>query len=169
MKIRIASSLALAAGLVLGVSGCNLIAPQATLEQYAPSDGIEARLDGVDLLNVLLVADEAGEQLNVVFTSVNTSGAPLDLSIQFSNDAGQRAAADIVIPEGSTVFGDPASGQEVVIVTLPGTVVGSTVDAAFQISGAEETQHPVPVLDGTLKEYQPLVPAEAEDGDADVE
>lgn len=157
MKIRIASSLAIAAGLVLGTSGCNLIAPQATLEQYAPSDGIELRLDGVDLLNVLLIADEGGESHNVVFNSVNTTGAPVNLTFQFENEGGQRASADVEIPVGTTVFGDPALDQEVVVVELPGTLVGSTVDTAFQVSGQDEQQHFVPVLDGTLEEYVPLV------------
>lgn len=171
MKIRIASSFALAAGLVLGMSGCNLTAPQATLEQYAPSDGIELHIDGVDLLNVMLIADEGGENFNVVFNSVNLTGSPVNLSIQFENESGTRASADVRIPTGTTIFGDPELDQEVVVVSLPNTTVGSTVDAAFQIAGSAEDQRYVPVLDGTLVEYQPLVlPAdfgsEPETGDA---
>ena len=52
LKIRrIASSVALAAALALGATGCGLIAPQGTTEQYAPSDGIDVSLEGVEIRN----------------------------------------------------------------------------------------------------------------------
>lgn len=162
LKFRTASSLALAAGVVLGMSGCNLIAPQATTVQYAPSDGIEVQLEGIDVLNALLVADEGGQSFNFVFNTVNLTGSPADLGVQFTTTDGKTASADVKIPAGNTNFGHPDKGQEIVVVDLPGVRAGDTVDASFQLSGQPEEQSPVPVLDGTLAEYAPLVlPADA--------
>lgn len=157
MKNRIASSIALAAGLALGLTGCNLIAPQSTLQEYAPSDGIDLNVEGVALRNVLLIADESGESFNVVFSSVNRTGAPVDLTIAFNGEGSTQGTAEVEIPEGVTVFGDPNLDQEVVVVELDNVIVGSMVNAYFQAGSASEAETPVPVLDGTLAEYRPLV------------
>lgn len=157
MKIRIASSIALAAGLALGLSGCNLIAPQSTLIEYAPSDGVDLNIDGVDLRNVMLIADEGGENFNVVFSSVNQTGEAVNLTIVFEGEGSSQGVAQVRIPKGVTVFGNPELDQKVVVVPLEGVIAGSMVSAYFQVEGAAEKERPVPVLDGTLVEYQPLV------------
>lgn len=156
MKIRLASSIALAGALALGLSGCGLITHQATTDAYAPSDGIELTIDGVALRNVLLVADESGENFNVVFSAVNQTGAPVDLSINFVGEGSQQASAEVELPEGTSVFGDPEGELPPVVVSLENVKAGSTVDAYFQVGSAAEEQRRVPVLDGTLTEYAPF-------------
>lgn len=157
MKIRIASSIALAAGLMLGATGCGMIAPQATTESYAPSDGIDVNVGDVKLRNVMLIADETGENFNVVFSAVNTTGAPVDLSISFAGKGSQRASAEFTVPTGSTAFGDPEGSETPVLVTVDGLVPGATADAYFQVSGASEVQYDVPALDAELDEYSAYV------------
>jgi len=157
LKTRIASAVALAAALALGATGCSLIASQGTLKPYAPSDGVDVTVEGVDIRNIMLVADESGENFNIVFGAVNRTGAPQSVVINFVGEGGRSASAEVELPEGSTRFGNPDGPEAPVLVALPGVAVGSTVEAYFQAGGAPEVQHLVPVLDGTLAEYQDYV------------
>ncbi|MBK0422373.1 DNA modification methylase [Leucobacter sp. CSA2] len=157
MKIRIAATVAIAAAIGLGATGCGLVAPQSTLEVYAPSDGVDVSMTGVDLRNVMLIADESGENFNVVFGAVNRTGKPAKLTINFAGEGSDTASADFTLPTGNTLFGNPEGEEAPVLVNLPGLKVGSTIKAYFQVPGADEKNHNVTVLDGTLKEYQDYV------------
>ncbi|WP_336660573.1 DNA modification methylase [Leucobacter sp. USHLN153] len=157
MKIRIASSIALAAALTLGATGCSLVAPQATLTPYAPSDGVDVNVGSIDVRNIMLIADETGESFNVVFGAVNRSGEEQDLSIAFSGTESQQATADFTIPTGNTLFGDPEGEETPVLVDLADLEPGDTIGAYFQLPGAAEVPYDIPVLDGTLAEYEQYV------------
>ncbi len=157
MKIRIASSIAIAAALALGATGCSLIAPQGTLKPYAPSDGVDVNVEGVDVRNIMLIADETGENFNVVFGAVNLTGAEQELAVTFMNEGTQQARAEFTVPTGNTLFGNPEGDEAPVVVTIPGLQPGATIDAYFQQPGAAEVEHKVPVLDGTLAEYRAYV------------
>lgn len=169
MKTRIASSLALAAVIAFGATGCGLFAPQATTDPYAPSDGIEATFSGLDVRNLLLVQAEDGEHFNVVFTAVNTTLDSVELRISFVNrDGSAEAAADFLVEPGTQPFGDPDGKNEPVIVAIPGLAAGDTVTAYLQVSGSEDLERQVPVLDGTLPEYQAYVlPRSVTEGPSD--
>lgn len=157
MKIRIASSIALAAALALGATGCSLIAPQGTLEPYAPSDGRDISTQNVDVRNIMLIADETGENFNVVFSAVNRSGSEQQLTINFVTEGSASASAEFDIPTGNTRFGNPDDEQAPVLVSLPGVSAGATVTAYFQAAGTPEVEYQIPVLDGTLAEYRDYV------------
>lgn len=156
MKFRIASSVALAAALALGATGCSLISAQGTLKSYDPSDGVGVAIGDVKLRNIMLVADESGENFNVVFGSVNTTGQDQDITLNFVGE-GATATAEFAIPGGNTTFGDPEGAESPVLVTLPDLAVGATVTTYFQAAGADEVEYQIPVLDGTLKEYENYV------------
>lgn len=158
MKIRIASTIALAAAIALGATGCGLVAPQATLDPYAPSDGVEASVKGVDVRNLLLVAAEDGEHFNVVFTGVNTGTSPVVITFSFGADsASASVSAEFRLAPGTHQFGDPEGNDDVVLIALPDVAPGDTVVTYMQIEGAEDQQMNVPVLDGELIEYGPYV------------
>lgn len=156
MKNRIAASIALAAGLALGASGCSLIAHNGTTVHYSPSDGVEVTADGVALRNIILVAAKDGENFNVVFTGVNTTGEPADVRIDL--EAGTaKASVKFTLPKGSTSFGDLSEDQPVVVATLSGLKAGASAKAYFTINGEGGHEEYIPVLDGTLLEYSAFV------------
>lgn len=157
LKIRIASSIALAAALALGATGCSLIAPQGTTVPYAPSDGVDVNIEGIDVRNIMLIEDETGENFNVVFTAVNRTGAAQDVAMSFVAADGSRASAEFSVPAGTTAFGNPEGEIAPVLVSVPGLAAGATVSTYFQLAGAPEVQYDVPVLDGTLVEYREYV------------
>lgn len=157
MKIRIASSIALAAALALGATGCSLVAPVGTNVPYAPSDGVDVTIEGIDVRNIMLIADESGENFNVVFTAVNLTGDEQTIAMTFVSEDQKTASAEFTIPTGSTVFGNPAGDKAPVLITVPGLKAGATITTYFQLPGAAEAEHMVPVLDGTLEEYKAYV------------
>ena len=161
LKNRIAASLALAGALTLGMSGCSLIAHNATGVEYAPSDGVQVTSEGVALRNIMLVADESGENFNLVFTAVNETSAPAQVSLNMKSDSAD-SSVDFVAPVGTTSFGNLDAGDEVLMTSLDGLQAGQTVQTYFSINGGDEHVEYVPLLDGTLKEYQGYVlPADA--------
>ncbi|QIM15243.1 DNA modification methylase [Leucobacter insecticola] len=157
MKIRIASSIAIAATIALGATGCSLIAPQGTTVPYAPSDGINVDVEGVSVRNLMLIADESGKNFNVVFSTVNLTSQDQELIITFTGEGTQQARAEFVVPTGSTRFGNPDGPEVPVLVTIPKLEPGATVDAYLRTSGSEEKQRFVPVLDGEHEEYRAYV------------
>lgn len=156
---RIASSIALAAAVALGATSCGLLVPQNTTQTYAPSDGIDVNVGGLMVRNLMLIADESGENFNVVFTGVNEAENSGLLRITFvSADGATEASADFLLEQGLTVFGDPNGEVAPVLVTIPGAKAGGTVTAYFEGSGGnEEISLQVPVLDGSLFEYSEYV------------
>lgn len=152
MKTRFVTSLAAAAVVTLGLTSCGLIAPQRTLDPYAPSDGVEFTLGDIDVRNLMLITDADGEQFNVVFGGVNNGDSSVSVGIRFvSEDGSALASADFDLDPGYTSFGD-LEGDEgnSTIVSLDDTSAGSMVTAFVQVPGGDVEKN-VPVLDGTLR------------------
>ncbi|GAA2179232.1 hypothetical protein GCM10009847_12430 [Leucobacter tardus] len=171
MKLRTVSAIVLAAGLTVGASGCSLIAPVATSIPYAPSDGIDVTVGGADVRNMMLIADESGENFNVVFTGVNTGSEDIELTVNMEHGGSGFASAEFTLEPGTTLFGDPEGEMEPTLVPLDDVQPGETVAAFFQVAGEDEVEHNIPVLDGTLQEYRDFVidgsgSADATEGDS---
>lgn len=158
---RIASSLALATALALGATGCSLIAPQGTLEPYAPSDGIDVTIENIAIRNLLLIADATGENFNVVFTGVNKTTSDAIVRMTFVSDS-TEASTDFLLAPGLSAFGNPDGEFVPQLVSLPSVRAGDTVEAYFEVAGGGEAKFEVPVLDGTLVEYENYVISKAQ-------
>lgn len=150
LKTRIAPALALAAAVALGTTGCGFMVPQATTHEYAPSDGIDIDLPGAHVRNLLVVAGD--DEANVVFTGVNNGDSTTKVTITFVDGGTKLASETFSLEPGSTPFG--VETPEIVEVSLK---AGSMVTAFVENSG-EEIEREVPVVDGTLDEYAPLLP-----------
>ena len=153
MKSRLVASIALAAAVALGTAGCNFLTPQATLEQYDPSDGVNGQVGDVALRNVLFILGE-DETANLLFTTVNSGDEEADLHVEVLLD-GEAWDEQVEIPTGLTVFGGEEDAVIFEGIDLPD---GGVVTVYFQYGEAEGVELPVPVLDGTLEEYRPYVP-----------
>ncbi|WP_022882540.1 hypothetical protein [Gryllotalpicola ginsengisoli] len=159
MKARVAASVILATGIMLGTAGCNLIAPQETTKiTESTSFGVEGQVGKVDIRNAYLVAE--GESVNLVATLVNSSSKAQTVTVQ--PDA--RAADDqtVTIPAGTTaVLGnatrvqwndlDAAPGSLFPVYFSYGTETGANLKlpvltSDFQIN---ETVTPTPVQTAT--------------------
>ncbi|MRG61030.1 DNA modification methylase [Agromyces sp. CFH 90414] len=154
MKARLAASAALALGIVIGASGCSMVTYQATTEHYDASDGVSANVGDLELRNVLVLAESGADEASLVLTVANRGDSDADLSIE-PVDGGE--ALELEVPaHGQVVVG---AGEEEPL-TLEGIEAepGSLTSIYFVTSGAEGVEVQVPVLDGTLPEYEDLLP-----------
>lgn len=151
MKTRIISVAALATAIALGTTGCGFLVPQATLYEYAPSDGVNLELPGIDVRNLLIVAGDS--EANVVFTAVNNEQDSVRVGLKIADQGQQIAQTNVSLSPGLTVVGV----DEKQIVSAPGLMPGSTIAVYLEANGVE-IEKQVPVLDGTLAEYEELVP-----------
>lgn len=166
MKTRLVTSLAVAAVLSLGLTSCGLIAPQRTLDQYAPSDGVETTIGDVDVRNLMLITDADAEQFNIVFGAVNNGDSAATVGFRFvSEDGSALASADFELEPGFTSFGNVEDGESTVV-SLTDVPAGTMVSAYIQAPGGD-IEKMVPVIDGTIRtvdgdhafpEYLPYVP-----------
>ena len=166
MKNRIVSSLALAAAVTLGATGCSLISEQTTLYEYAPSDGVSVNAGEVQLRNMLLITSEEEGSYNLVFTAQNNAEQAKPVDITIVQD-GKRLTTNIEVEPGMTRFGNPDEQEPVVVVSGLTAPAGAGVDVYAQSGDANEEKHFLPVLDGTLPEYRSFVLTAADLAPAD--
>lgn len=157
MKTRIVSSVALAAVIAIGATGCSLIAHQGTSTPYAPSDGIDANADAVEVRNLMLVISEEAGVLNTVFTAVNSSDTVQELSMTIVTSDNKQTVHRFSVEPGISRFGDPTSELDLAIVEDPNALAGTNASVYLQSGKSSEVQREVPILDGTLAEYASYV------------
>lgn len=155
MKARVAASVIIAAGIVLGTAGCNLIAPQATTKHYDASDGVSGSVGDVDIRNAFLVAD--GASVNLVASFVDSSG---DHTITVQPDADASQNQYVTIAGGGadavTVVGSKKRVQFNGLNVTPGALV----PVFFQYGSEEGVTLKLPVLTDAMAEYKSYGPTQ---------
>jgi hypothetical protein len=156
VRRRFFAPLVLAAAVITGTTGCTLSAEIATMKEYDPSDGVGADIGDLALRNILLISNDAGEA-NLVMTVVNTSGENITLNVQF--DRGSARVTESLelpaVPERTRIGDDPSAG---ILMSGPELIVGGLFPVYFEYGSVPGELVFVPVLDGTLPEYELLVP-----------
>ncbi|TPX05145.1 hypothetical protein FJ656_08085, partial [Schumannella luteola] len=85
MRARAVAATALSGALVLSLSGCALWMTPETSHPYDASDGVSLTMGELELRNVLVLSDD-GETGSLIGTAVNTTGADIDFTLQWSVD-----------------------------------------------------------------------------------
>ena len=157
MKARIIVSVVVAAGILLGTSGCNLLAPQSTTAKYDASDGVSGNVGDLAIRNAMLLSED-GDVANLVVTVVNTGDSAHSLTVQYDGGT-EKVNQDVTVDANSSVtLGTPDSPS----VTVTADVTpGSLFPVFFQYGNETGVEVLVPVLDGTLEEYSTLLPTAA--------
>ncbi len=156
MKSRLAASIALAAALMVGATGCTFSAEIATEKEYDPSDGVGAEVGELAIRNALLIG-ETGEELNLVMTVASAADVDRRLTVQWESE-GERVTEAIVVAAGDrTRVGGPEDENQIVI-SGSGATIGGLVPVFFTYNGAAGVEVLVPVLDGALPEYELYIP-----------
>jgi len=158
VRARTMATVVVAAGILLGTSGCNLFAPQATTIHYDASDGVSGNLGDLAIRNAMLITDD-GENANLVVHVVNGGDDDIELLVQYDG-AGEKVDKTVTIDANATTeFGIPG-GESVAVESLNASA-GSLFPVFFQYGDLTGIELLVPVLDGTLPEYSTLVPTPA--------
>ncbi|MBN9213568.1 MAG: DNA modification methylase [Microbacterium sp. SCN 70-200] len=153
MKTRRLAPVALAAALLLGMTGCSMISPQATTLSYSPADGVNIPASGpLEVRNALLVADESGSAANFLAAIVNDTDATATLMVGIDGvNKSVRVPAKTTVSLGF-------DGADPLLFEGLDTVPGTDRDMTFQSGDGEGVLQAVPVLDGTLDYLADFVP-----------
>jgi len=155
VRARIAASVVLAAGILLGTSACNLFAPQATTNHYDASDGVSGNVGDLAIRNAIVISDN-GELGNLVVTVVNSGVTSQNLQIQFESK-GKKVSQEVEIPANSTIpLGD--SGFPSVQLENIDTIPGALLPVFFQYGEETGVELLVPVLTSQLPQYKTFAP-----------
>lgn len=148
-----------AAGTLLGtlaLTGCTFITPIATQDPYDPSDGVGADIGDLALRNILLVANDSGEA-TLVLTAVNNADDDIEMNIQYG-EAGQRVTETLTLDGGRSltrIGDDPAT---TVVVADDTITTGALYPIYIEYGDVPGEVILIPVLDGSLAEYELYVP-----------
>lgn len=157
MKSRFIASLAVGSLVLLGASGCAMMATQATTIEYSAADGVNVPDSGpIDVRNALLVAGDDGEEANFVAALVNNTNESHTLSIEFGEE-GDTVTETIRVP-ANTVLSLGTEETEPLTISGLDFVPGSDVPGYFTSGDAEGAVVSLPVLDGSLEYLADLVP-----------
>ena len=134
--------------LALSLSGCALTAQVTTGKPYSPSDGIDATVSSVVAQNLLLVTTGEGEPAALLGALYNDSGDAVTVQVTVA-----QQNVSFTIPAKSTVILGLADGNQEFITESP-VAPGLTADVTITVANRASSTKPLPVLDGTLPEYQ---------------
>lgn len=175
---KFVTALAVSTALVLGTTGCSLNHNVESLQAYSPSDGAEAAVDGVKALNVIYLTDTivpkdawAGTEVGAIIGSfVNTTDKPVQIRIQFSEDAANATdvvsvqkrewVSEVIAPGAKFDLGyNENAALSAILLNAKGGLVtpGSIVSVWFAVNDGAGVELRVPALDGSLEQYAPLV------------
>lgn len=160
MRARTLATVVVAAGLLVGTSGCTLFAQQATTIQYDASDGVSGNIGDLAIRNAMLITAD-GENANLVVHVVNTGDDDVDLLVQYEG-VDEKVTKTVTIDANATTEIGLPGGEELGTESLNATA-GSLFPVFFQYGDRTGIELLVPVLDGTLNEYATLVPTSTPD------
>lgn len=144
-----ASIAAVAVVSAAALTGCSAVNPITTQMQYDASDGISVEVGDVTAYNLLVLTPGAGETGILIGTLQNTGSE--DVSLSVSLDGSEIVTVDV--PAGGTVKLGGDQGETAVTGTVAATP-GLVTDVTFQSDAAGQSVESLPVLDGTLPEYE---------------
>jgi len=156
VRTRIASTIAAAVVTVLTLTGCGFFTPVATMKPYDPSDGVGADIGDLAVRNVLLIANDSSEAA-LIMTVVNRADDDIVLNLQYG-DADVRVTESVTLTGGNSrtnVGDDPGT---TVIVSDDTMTLGALFPIYFEYGDVPGEVVLVPVLDGSLPEYELYVP-----------
>lgn len=155
MRTRAVATIAVGALVLFGTTACNFVAPQATLQAYAPSDGTETTMGDVKVLNAILLTED-GEEANLIASVVNDSDSRVQLTLQYESGA-EKIDTTLSVGAGEAESINPIDGVEISLQNIDAKP-GDMFPIYLQYGNAEGKQLLVPVLDGSFAEYKHLLP-----------
>lgn len=158
-RARLTASIVLAAVVALGTTSCNMLAPQATLKVYDPSDGVSATVGEVALRNALVLSD--GEDTGfLLVTVINKGTGPHAVTLQVGS-GDERQEFTLTVDGGTTTTFSAGDERRLELDPLQ-EPAGSVVPVFVQYGQEEGVEVDVPILEqDTFPEYATLTPSPA--------
>lgn len=157
MKSRLVASAVISAALILGTTGCTLLATGGTTIAYQPADGVAGAVGEVEIRNAIGLSDN-GEDVSLLMTVINTGADDVTLNVQYTDSSGAKVdKLSLAVPAKTRV--SVGAGDVDLVLRNAGVVVGGSVDVYFQYGEKPGKQLHIPVLDGSTAAYADLLPA----------
>ena len=150
MLNRKIAAIAIAAGVIFGTTGCSFSSPIATMKSYDPSDGVNATVGKVQLRNFMYLVTATGQGAlfgSLVNQDVDAVASNIDLSVD-------GPAIPVSVGAGEKLDLGYNGGQAI---PLGVAVKAGSLLVLKVANGSDSVSLNVPVLDGTLAQYAPLV------------
>ncbi|HEY5225049.1 MAG TPA: hypothetical protein VIJ18_18630 [Microbacteriaceae bacterium] len=154
MRTRIAASVVLAVGILLGTAGCNFLAPQSTALHYDASDGVSGNVGSIDVRNAMVISDN-GKTGNLVVTLVNNDSKSHRVLIQHGTT--NKVDTYVTVEPGQVKDIGSAAHTQTQLVNI-NTQPGALLPLYFQYGTQTGVQLLVPVLTNAMSEYQHYTP-----------
>jgi hypothetical protein len=159
VRSRVAVSALLAAGVLLGSTGCAFFSPVATQLPYDASDGVSTTVGDVKVRNAMAITND-GETVNLVMYVLNSGTEPVEVNFKYDFEGEEAADADkgesVELEPGESIsYGNGDEAPDLILNNAnaePGGLM------PLYVQYGEETGKTmlVPVLDDTI--YEDLVP-----------
>ena len=164
MRARRAASVVLASAVVLlSTAGCTFFAPQTTLKPYDPSDGVNTQIGEVYVRNVLLLTED-GKDASLLLSVVNETDNGQSVQFQYEGTDSDGTTGKVdksVFANAGTATSVGGHGENQIVLTGINAKPGSLFPVFVQYGDETGKQLLVPVLDGTIKPYDELLPSAA--------
>ncbi len=151
---RVLSALAVSTLVVTITTGCQFMQPVRSLDPYAPSDGFQTDIEELKARNFMLL--ELDNEAALIGSFVNSGDVDLDVTVQIiSGD--NRSDTFVEVPAGGkTDMG--YNGNPPKRVDLPDEIIAGQLYPIFiQVEQDTPRELLVPVMDGSLEEYQQMI------------
>lgn len=147
--------IAVGAILTAGLTGCGVVSPDMTAEDYAPGDGSMIIVDDVRGLNLMIVTEAEGENGILLGAVANRGFSDQTVSIELGGD---ELFTGTISAESTHLLED---GEPVVVSNVP-AAPGAMIDMVLTVEGAGSQTESVPVVDGTLPAYADVLEEHAD-------
>lgn len=147
-KIASVSMIGLAA---LSLAGCSLSNNVASLDPYAPSDGVLVDTNNLKARNLLLIQGESGKAV-LIGSFVNSKAQDVTATLQTQDVDGNDVRVEFNVP-AEQKFDIGYNGTEGI--TLQLNAEPGSMHEVYLNDGSDPIGILVPVVDGSLEEYRP--------------
>jgi hypothetical protein len=153
LKFKKFVALAAVALATVALSGCSLSRDIASLDMYAPSDGVQLDIEQLKARNVMFIKGASGNAV-LIGSFVNSGTEAITATIQTEDANGEVVRVAFEVGAGKK-FDLGYNGTEGVVMPLSG--FPGSIHSVYLAGSADPIEMNVPILDGTLAEYRPFV------------
>ena len=152
MKARVATSIVLAFGLALGMSGCTLVTNQDTVGMQESSYGVSGSVGSIDVRDAVIIATANGHRGNLVVTFINNDDKAHYLEVQHGSTNKFVAVPALGVKKVGAQGGTRVEFNDL------GAKPGTLTNVYFTYAGASGLQLRVPVLATSFPGFQNYAP-----------
>lgn len=153
MKAKKFTALVAAIVTIFALTGCSLSREVASLDPYAPSDGVQVDTEELKARNVMFVVDDAGNAV-LIGSFINPGQGAVSATLETLDSNGTVVMTEMTVEAGAK-FDLGYNGTEGKFLYLTETP-GSMHPVYMRVTG-DPTRMLVPILDGALEEYRGFI------------